>query len=412
VAQILLGVCGSVAAYRACDVARELMHRGHQVHVVMTVHATRLVAPTTFAALTGNPVTVDPFDEPHPGQIAHIRLAQEADLLLIAPATAHTMARLALGLADDMLTTVALATRAPILIAPAMNPAMWSHPTTQAHVETLRARGVEFIDPTYGVMACGDEGWGKIADTATIVEAVEQRLNRSAQLKGIHVLITAGPTYEPIDPVRFLGNRSSGKMGYAIAQAALERGATVTLISGPTALQPPAGAKLIRVQTAQQMLEAVQRQFHDCEVFIAAAAVADYRPERVYPLKRKRTARAWNLRLVPNPDILGTVARAKGHRLLIGFAAETDKALLHAREKLIRKGLDLIAVNDVLEPGSGFEVDTNRLTLLYADGRVEPLPLLPKQAAARRLIDAVVGLLNRAQQSNKSDEPDAIEGAP
>jgi phosphopantothenoylcysteine decarboxylase/phosphopantothenate--cysteine ligase len=351
VAQILLGVCGSVAAYRACDVARELMHRGHQVHVVMTVHATRLVAPATFAALTGNPVTVDPFDEPHPGQIAHIRLAQEADLLLIAPATAHTMARLALGLADDMLTTVALATRAPILIAPAMNPAMWSHPTTQVHVETLRARGVEFIDPTYGVMACGDEGWGKIADTATIVEAVEQRLNRSAQLKGIHVLITAGPTYEPIDPVRFLGNRSSGKMGYAIAQAALERGATVTLISGPTALQPPAGAKLIRVQTAQQMLEAVQRQFHDCEVFIAAAAVADYRPERVYPLKRKRTARAWNLRLVPNPDILGTVARAKGHRLLIGFAAETDKALLHAREKLIRKGLDLIAVNDVLEPG-------------------------------------------------------------
>ena len=414
-AQILLGVCGSVAAYRACDVARELMHRGHQVHVVMTAHATRLVAPATFAALTGNPVTVDPFDEPQPGQIAHIRLAQDSDLLLIAPATAHTIARLALGLADDMLTTIALATRAPILVAPAMNPAMWSHPTTQAHVQTLRVRGVEFIDPTYGVMACGDEGWGKIADTPTIVEAVERRLHRTQQLRGVHVLITAGPTYEPIDPVRFIGNRSSGKMGYAVAQAALERGATVTLISGPTALPPPAGVELVQVQTAQQMLEAVQRHFEACDVFIATAAVADYRPERVYPLKRKRTVRAWNLRLVPNPDILGTVASAKGHRLLVGFAAETDKALIHARQKLIHKGLDLIAVNDVLEPGSGFEVDTNRLTLLYADGRVEPLPLLSKQEAARRLIDAVAALLNPAQPSDqldKSDMSNPIKEAP
>jgi phosphopantothenoylcysteine decarboxylase/phosphopantothenate--cysteine ligase len=415
VARIVLGVCGSVAAYRACEVARELMHRGHQVQVVMTAHATRLVAPATFAALTGNPVTVDPFDEPQPGQIAHIRLAQDASLLLIAPATAHTIARLALGLADDMLTTVALATRAPILIAPAMNPAMWSHPTTQSHVQALMGRGVEFVDPTYGVMACGDEGWGKIADTPAIVEAVERRLNRSEQLKGVHVLITAGPTYEPIDPVRFIGNRSSGKMGYAVAQAALERGATVTLISGPTALQPPAGAQFVRVQTAQQMLEAVQRHFEACDVFIATAAVADYRPERVYPIKRRRTAGAWNLRLVPNPDILGTVARSKGHRLLVGFAAETDKALVHARQKLVHKGLDLIAVNEVLEPGSGFEVDTNRLTLLYADGRVEPLPLLPKQEAARRLLDAVVALLNPVQPPNKpdrSDKSDSIGSAP
>lgn len=365
------------------------MRSGHTVRVVMTRAATRLISPATFAALTGNPVVVDVFDEPEPGQIAHIRLAQDSDLLLIAPATAHTIARLALGLADDMLTTIALATRAPILIAPAMNPAMWTHPATQAHVQTLQARGVEFIDPTYGVMACGDEGWGKIADTPVIVQAVQQRLQRAHDLKGVRVLITAGPTYEPIDPVRFVGNRSSGKMGYAVAEAALARGAEVTLISGPTALTPPAGAKVVRVQTAQQMFDAVQAAFDACDVFIATAAVADYRPERALPAKRKRNTQRWTLRMVANPDILGTVAQRKGNRIVVGFAAETDKALQHAQEKLLHKNLDLIAVNDVLEPGSGFEVDTNRLTLIYADGHIEPLPLMSKRACAEKLIEAV-----------------------
>ncbi len=390
---ILLGVSGSIAAYRACDVARELMHAGHTVRVAMTHSATRLISPDTFAALTGNPVVVDVFDEPEPGQIAHIRLAQEADLVLIAPATAHTLARLALGLADDMLTTIALATRAPILIAPAMNPAMWTHPATQAHVQTLQARGVEFIDPTYGMMACGDEGWGKIADTPVIVQAVQQRLQRTQDLRGVRVLITAGPTYEPIDPVRFVGNRSSGKMGYAVAEAARAHGAEVTLISGPTALPTPAGVKLVRVQTAQQMFDAVQEAFDACDVFIATAAVADYRPERALPSKRKRNSQQWTLRMVANPDILGTVAQRKGNRLVVGFAAETDKALQHAQEKLQRKNLDLIAVNDVLEPGSGFEVDTNRLTLIYADGRIEPLPLMSKRECGERLIQAIRELL-------------------
>lgn len=396
---IVLGVTGSVAAYRAADIARELMRAGHTVRVVMTHAATRLISPDTFAALTGNPVVVDVFDEPVPGQIAHIRLAQEADLVLIAPATAHTIARLALGLADDMLTTLALATRAPILIAPAMNPAMWTHPAVQAHVQTLRARGVEFIDPTYGLMACGDEGWGKIADTPVIVQAVQQRLQRSRDLAGVRVLITAGPTYEPIDPVRFVGNRSSGKMGYAVAEAALAHGAEVVLITGPTQLSPPAGARVVRVQTAQQMFEAVQAEFEACDVLIATAAVADYRPERTLPLKRKRTARSWTLRLVPNPDIVGTMAQRKGERIVVGFAAETDKALAHAQAKLRQKNLDLIAVNDVLEPGSGFEVDTNRLTLLYADGRIEPLPQMSKRECAEHLIRAVAQLLQakRAQ---------------
>ena len=372
------------------------------MRVVMTPEATRLIAPATFEALTGNPVTVDVFDEPVRGQIAHIRLAQESDLVLIAPATAHTLARLALGLADDMLTTLALATRAPILIAPAMNPAMWTHPATQAHVQTLQARGVEFIDPTYGIMACGDEGWGKIADTPVIVQAVQNRLNRSETLNGVRILITAGPTYEPIDPVRFVGNRSSGKMGYAVAHAARERGAQVVLVSGPSALHPPAGVQVIKVQTAQQMYEAVSEQFDACDVFIATAAVADYRPECMLPYKRKRRASKWTLKLVPNPDILGTMAQRRTHQLLVGFAAETDKVLENAQYKLRTKDLDLLALNDVLEPGSGFEVDTNRLTLLYADGRVQPLPQMSKLECARHLMDAIESLLQRSEGSSES----------
>lgn len=359
----------------------------------MTHSAARLVAPATFEALTGNPVTIEAFDEPAPGQIAHIRLAQEADLVLIAPATAHTLARLALGLADDMLTTLALATRAPLLIAPAMNPAMWAHPATQAHVQTLQARGATFIDPTYGVMACGDEGWGKIADTSTLVQAVERRLARTQSLAGLRVLITAGPTYEPIDPVRFVGNRSSGKMGYAIAQAAHERGAEVVLVSGPTRLPTPPGVHRISVQTAEQMFQAVQEQFPACDILIATAAVADYRPERVYPFKHKRKKTPWTLRLVPNPDIVGTVAQHKGERIVVGFAAETDQLLENARAKLRQKNLDLIALNDVLDPQSGFEVDTNRLTLVFADGRVQPLPLMSKRECAEHLLDAIETLL-------------------
>ncbi len=370
----------------------------------MTRAATRLVSPDTFAALTGNPVVIDVFDEPESGQIAHIRWAQDADLVLIAPATAHTIARLAFGLADDMLTTIALATRAPMLIAPAMNPAMWTHPATQAHVQTLQARGVEFISPAYGVMACGDEGWGKIADTATIVQAVARRLLSARDLEGVRVLVTAGPTYEPIDPVRFIGNRSSGKMGYAVAEAAIAHGAQVTLITGPTMLTPPAQAQVIRVQTALQMYEAVQNEFAQCDAFIATAAVADYRPERTLPKKRKRDTQSWTLNLVPNPDILGEVAQRKEHRIVIGFAAETDKAIARARNKLLRKNLDLIAVNDVMEPDSGFEVDTNRLSFIFANGRVENLPLMSKRECAERLIQALAAMIERKVRHTNSQE--------
>lgn len=387
--RVLLGICGSVAAYKACDTARELMRQGINVHVVMTPHAVRFITPATFAALTGNPVTVDAFDEPEAGQIAHIRLAQDSDLILIAPATAHTLAKLAHGLADDMLSTLVLASRSPILIAPAMNPVMWVHPATRTNVQTLQARGVEFISPDYGVMACGDEGWGKLADPNQIVQAVRDRLSHRRDLNGMRVLITAGPTHEPIDPVRFVGNRSSGKMGYALAEAAQARGAEVRLISGPVVLPDPPGVQMIRVMTAQQMDEAVQEHFDWCQLFIAAAAVADYRPERSLPTKHKRTGKGWTLQLVPNPDIIAGVAARKGNRIVVGFAAETDKVLAHAVQKLKKKGLDLIAANDVSKPDRGFESDTNELTLIAADGRTEPVPLMSKREAADRILDFV-----------------------
>jgi phosphopantothenoylcysteine decarboxylase/phosphopantothenate--cysteine ligase len=395
--RVLLGVCGSVAAYKACDIARELMRQGASVHVVMTVHATRFVLPATFAALTGNPVTIDAFDEPEEGQIAHIRLAQDSDLILIAPATAHTIAKLAHGLADDMLSTLVLASRAPVMIAPAMNPSMWDHPATQTNVQLLQQRGVEFIPPAYGIMACGDEGLGRLADPQQIAQFALNPIHRKQEMTGWHVLITAGPTYEPIDPVRFMGNRSSGKMGYALAEAAHLRGAEVRLISGPTSLPEPPGVQTIRVQTARQMDEAVQAHFDWCYLLIAAAAVADYRPERSLPAKHKRQSKSWTLQLVPNPDIVAGVAARKGNRIVVGFAAETDKMLEHAVQKLKKKGLDLIVANDVSKSDRGFEVDTNELTLLAADGETEHVPLMSKREAADKILDFV---LERLREGN------------
>lgn len=388
--QVLLGVCGSIAAYKAADIARGLMREGLNVRVVMTTHATQMIAPATFAALTGNPVLIDAFDEPVAGQIAHIQWAQEADLILIAPATAHTLAKLALGLADDMLTTLALAATAPLYIAPAMNPAMWSHPATQHNIQILTERGAQFIPPAFGIMACGDEGWGKLAEVEAIVQHVAGTVLRPKDLQGMRVLITAGPTYEPIDPVRFVGNRSSGKMGYAIAQAARERGAEVTLISGPVSLPAPAGVEVIFTQTADQMLTAVQTHFEACDVFVAAAAVADYKPAQPLSSKRKRDSKLWALEMVPNPDIVATVAAHKGNRYIVGFAAETDKVVENALHKLKKKGLDLIAANDVSAPGRGFEVDTNQLTLFFANGIARELPLMSKRETAHALWDAIL----------------------
>lgn len=392
--RVLLGVAGSIAAYRAADIASALTRRGADVHVVLTRHAAAFVGPPTFRALTANPVLSGVFDEPYDRHIAHIHLAQSVDLILVAPATANVLAKMAHGIADDMLTTLLLAATAPVLAAPAMNPVMLAHPATQANIGLLRERGVRFVQPGQGRLACGAEGIGRLAEVDTIVGLAADLLLRQRDLRGLRLLVTAGATREPLDPVRYLTNRSSGKMGYAVAAAAAQRGAEVTLVSGPAAIEPPAGVDLVRVGTAAEMLEACRAPFADCAAFVAAAAPADYTPEAVEPRKiKKRGGDPLALRLVPTPDILATLAARKRAQVVVGFAAETENLLANAAEKLVRKGLDLVAANDVTEEGAGFEVDTNRVTLLWPDGRSEALPLLPKRDVAERLLDAVRALV-------------------
>jgi phosphopantothenoylcysteine decarboxylase/phosphopantothenate--cysteine ligase len=388
---ILLGVTGSIAAYKAADIASKLTQSGAEVDVVLTEHARRFVTEVTFRAITRRPVLTDLFDEPEERQIAHIHLAKRADVLLIAPATANILAKLAVGIADDLLTTLALATQAKMVIAPAMNTVMWQHPATQHNVRVLEERGAHFVYPAEGMLACGDVGAGKLADTPVILAAVEQVLN--PPLRGVRILVTAGPTEEPVDAVRHISNPSSGKMGYAIAAEAVRMGAEVTLVTGPTLLDPPAGAKTIRVRTAQQMLDACLQVYEEVDVVIATAAVSDYRPAEVWQGKRKKGEEEWTIRLVPNPDILRTLGERKGRHILVGFAAETQELLANAQAKLREKNLDLIAANDVSQEGSGFRTDTNRVTLLWADGRQEPLPLMTKREVAQHLLQRVSQLV-------------------
>jgi phosphopantothenoylcysteine decarboxylase/phosphopantothenate--cysteine ligase len=388
---ILLGVTGSIAAYKAADIASKLTQSGAEVDVVLTEHARRFVTEVTFRAITRRPVLTDLFDEPEERQIAHIHLAKRADVLLIAPATANILAKLAVGIADDLLTTLALATQAKMVIAPAMNTVMWQHPATQHNVRVLEERGAHFVYPAEGMLACGDVGAGKLADTPVILAAVEQVLN--PPLRGVRILITAGPTEEPVDAVRHISNPSSGKMGYAIAAEAVRIGAEVTLVTGPTLLDPPAGAKTIRVRTAQQMLDACLQVYEEVDVVIATAAVSDYRPAEVWQGKRKKGEEEWTIRLVPNPDILRTLGERKGRHILVGFAAETQELLANAQAKLREKNLNLIAANDVSQEGSGFRTDTNRVTLLWADGRQEPLPLMTKREVAQHLLQRVSQLV-------------------
>ncbi len=389
---ILLGVTGSIAAYKAADIASKLTQAGAEVDVVLTEHARRFITEVTFRAITRRPVLTDLFDEPEDRQIAHIHLAKRADVLLIAPATANILAKLAVGIADDLLTTLALATQAKVVIAPAMNTVMWQHPATQHNVRVLEERGAHFVYPAEGMLACGDVGAGKLADTPVILAAVEQVLN--PPLRGVRILVTAGPTEEPVDAVRHISNPSSGKMGYAIAAEAVRMGAEVTLVTGPTLLEPPTGAKTIRVRTAQQMLDACLQVYEQVDVVIATAAVSDYRPAEVWQGKRKKGEEEWTIRLVPNPDILRTLGERKGRHILVGFAAETQELLANAQAKLREKNLDLIVANDVSEEGSGFRTDTNRVTLLWADGRQEPLPLMTKREVAQHLLQRVKQLVS------------------
>lgn len=366
---VVLGVSGSIAAYRAADLARELMRAGCEVRVCLTDSAQKFVTPALFEALTGNPCLIDTFEEPEVGRMVHIDWARQADLLVLAPATANTINRVANGLADDLLSTIALAYDGPIVIAPAMNPTMYQHETVQTSLETLTERGVFIVEPTEGDVACGENGQGKLASTQELAASILAILAQTQILRGQRVLITSGPTQEPIDDVRFLSNRSSGKMGAALARAALLLGAEVTVVTGPTSTPLPIAAKLIRVNTAEQMLRTAQGELANQDWVIGTAAVADYRPASPVAGKMRRDANNLSLELTPNPDIIATLAaQAKPNQKVIGFAAEPGQELKVAQEKIAKKGLFAIAVNDVSRSDIGFGSDQNELTLIRGDG--------------------------------------------
>jgi len=394
--KIALGVTGGVAAYKAAELVRRLQQEKLDVQVVMTRAAQEFITPLTFAALTGKKVITEMFGAEGAesanveSAIEHIAVAQRIDLLLVAPATADSLAHLAQGIADDFLSTLYLATKAPVVVAPTMNVNMWEHPATQENLKILRARGVHVVDPDEGYLACGMTGAGRLAATEAIVEKVCSVLGLRHDLEGRTVLVTAGPTREDIDPVRFLTNRSSGKMGYALAEAAIRRGAHVILVSGPTDLPAPEGADWVPVRTTEEMRNAVRERAVDAYVVIMAAAVSDYRPAAPRPQKVKRGDERLVLELEPTPDILAELGREKGSRILVGFAAETERIAENARDKLARKGADMIVANDVTQQGAGFDTDTNIVTLFLRDGREIPLPKLSKFDVANRILDHVL----------------------
>ena len=396
--RIALGVTGGVAAYKAAELVRRLQQEKVDIQVVMTRSAREFITPLTFAALTGQKVITDMFgaESSAPANvesaIEHIAVAQRIDLLLIAPATADILAKLARGIADDFLTTLYLATKAPVLVAPAMNVNMWEHPATQENISILRGRGVHVVDPDEGYLACGMTGAGRLAGIEHIAHSVCDILGLRHDLEAETIVVTAGPTVEDIDPVRFLTNRSSGKMGYALADAAQRRGAHVVLVSGPTDLQAPSGVDWVPVRSAEDMRGAVREHFPEATVVIKAAAVADYRPAVLESKKLKRGAGGVTLQLEPTTDILAELGRDKGSRILVGFAAETDRVVENAREKLTRKGADMIVANDVTQQGAGFDTDTNVVTLFLRDGREILLPKLTKFEVANRILDQVIDL--------------------
>lgn len=390
---VVLGVTGGIAVYKVCELLRLLQKRGIDVFVVMTQNACRFVAPLTFETLSGHPVAVDTFDRPQTWEVEHIALAKRADLFLIAPATANIMGKMACGIADDMLSTTVMATRAPVLVAPAMNTGMWENAAVQQNVKTLRARGVEIVAPVSGHLACGDSGAGKLEDVAVIAERACEMLFAKRDMEGLRVMVTAGPSREALDPVRYISNRSSGKMGYAIAQAAQKRGAEVTLLSGPVAIKAPQGVKLVPFTTTQELLDRASELAQEQDLLIQAAAPADYRAKEIAPQKiKKQGGEPMTFTLVENPDVAATLGKAKrSGQVFVGFAAETNDVLAHARDKLARKNLDMIVANDVTRPGAGFDVDTNIVTLITKDGQ-EALPMMSKAEVAQRILDHALAL--------------------
>lgn len=393
--KVALGVTGCIAAYKAAELLRLMQQHHLEVQVVMTRHAQEFVAPLTFAALSGRKVITEMFD--HSGTasanvesaIEHIAVAQSIDLLVVAPATANTLGKFAHGVADNFLSTLYLATKAPVIVAPAMNCEMWDHPAVQENVAAMRARGVQIVEPAEGYLACGMVGQGRLAGNEQILAAVLEVLRLRQDFSGESVLVTAGPTQEDIDPVRYLSNRSSGRMGYAVAQAAARRGAAVTLVSGPTSLQAPAGVEFVSVRTAAEMDEAVRRHIAKVTIVIKAAAVADVRPVTVASTKIKKENLPAAIEVEPTEDILATLGKSKQGKFLVGFAAETGLSIEAAKQKLKAKNLDLLVANDVSEPGSGFDVETNHVLMIRPDGTVNDVPLMSKDAAAEKILDEI-----------------------
>jgi len=395
--RLILGVTGSIAAYKAVYLLRELTRLGAEVTVCLTEHARQFVGPLTFRTLSGRPVLSDLFDPRGEEAVEHVALAERAHAIVVAPATAHVLAKAAHGLADDFLSTLLLAARGPLLFAPAMDGGMWEHPAVRANVDTLRARGATVLEPDAGALASGLAGKGRLPEVEHIVEAVRRLLAPVADLAGEHLLISAGPTREPIDPVRYVSNRSSGKMGYAIATAALRRGAAVVLVSGPTAISPPPGAVFVPVQSAEDMREAIVQHLGEATIVIKAAAVADYRPARPSPAKIRSGQERLSIDLSPNPDILKEVAARRGSAFVVGFAAETGDVAARAVAKLRDKGVDLLVANDVSREGIGFDADDNEVLLVDRWGGTEPLARRPKSMIADAILDRVLALRARAQ---------------
>ncbi|HUV75221.1 MAG TPA: bifunctional phosphopantothenoylcysteine decarboxylase/phosphopantothenate--cysteine ligase CoaBC [Dehalococcoidales bacterium] len=384
---IILGISGGIAAYKAADIASKLTQGGARVEAVMTESATRFIAPLTLRNVTGRPVVTDMFEPASELSPEHIALAEAADAVVIAPATANTIAKLAAGIADNMLTCLVLATRAPVIVAPAMNDNMFQNPVTRENLAKLKARGFIIIEPGYGRLVSGKTGWGRLAEAETIIGTIKQVLGKKGDLAGKRFVVTAGGTQEPIDPVRHIRNRSSGKMGYAIAEAARDRGAEVQLITAPTSLPNPAGIKVTHVQTASQMKSAVAKAVARADALIMAAAVADYHPKEAAKAKIKKETASLTLELVRTPDIISEV---KGDFLRVGFAAESENLVANAKRKLEKKHLDLIVANDITNAKSGFGTDTNKVTMIDRNGKVDNLPLLSKREVADKILDKVV----------------------
>lgn len=393
--KILLGVSGGIAAYKACELLRRLTERGAEVHVILTSSAQQFVTALTFQALSQQPVHTDLFNLTEESEMSHIKLADEADLLLIAPATADLIAKLAHGMANDLLTTVALVTRAPVFFAPSMNVNMWEKEVVQDNVQALLKRGYKMVEPTAGYLACGWEGKGRLAEPEAILAAVEKHFavpagSKKKSLAGCKVLINAGPTREFLDPVRFISNPSSGKMGFALAEAAQRRGAEVTLIAGPVTLSTPQGVRRIDVVSSSEMRAACEQHFAKADLFIGTAAVGDFAPAQALPQKLKKNGKALSLELQPTSDILFSLGQAKRKgQIVVGFAAETENLVAHAKEKLKKKNLDLIVANDVSQPGVGFAGRDNQVTLIDRRGTVTPFKKMPKDAIADKILDAI-----------------------